>query len=101
MLTQNKSQVPVKALLLVSMVVKGENREAGEVVELPAREFNYLAQFDRVVVATTENVSALKAKLADERKAAKEASAYVDELTATKAQLAAVQAENAALKKGK
>jgi hypothetical protein len=54
MLANNAKAAPVKARLKIHMVVGGEAHEAGDIVEMPAREFNYLANLDRVEVAPSE-----------------------------------------------
>jgi hypothetical protein len=74
MLTSNQVKAPVKAVLKVSMVVAGEYHERGETVELSARDFNYLKNFDRVAEATKDNVAEVKAAIkADDDAAVKAA----------------------------
>lgn len=52
MLKGNAKALPVKARLKVDMVIAGEPREAGYVVEeMPVRDFKYLSNLDRVEAA--------------------------------------------------
>jgi hypothetical protein len=101
MLSLNAKSKNVEAVLCLDMVIRGEDCAAGEVVELPEREFRYLAHFDRVLPATGENVAAVKAAAKAKRAAAERRAAAGDELTDTKAKLALAMAELERLKKGK
>lgn len=99
MLKLNTKTGPVEAVLRMDMVIAGENCAAGEVVEFNAREFKYLEQYDRVLVATKENVAIVRAEA--EKKAAKVKADAVkaDALADTKNQLAAALARIAELEK--
>jgi len=83
------------------MVVDRENKEKGDIVSMSARDFKYLYHHDRVAEATKENVAAVLAEVASEKEAQKRAAVTADELTTTKALLAAAQLELATLKKAK
>jgi hypothetical protein len=101
MLKANTNAEPVKAVLLMDQIVDGEHGEAGEVIELRPSEFKYLETYNRVAAATPENVARVKAEVARAAEVANAAKARGDELTSTKARLAAAEAELATLKKGK
>jgi hypothetical protein len=100
-ITQKVSNQPVNAVLLIAMVVEGESAEAGDVVELSARDFKYLHTYNRVLPATKENVAAVKAEVAAQKEAARKNAAATDELTATKSALAIALAELEKLKKAR
>ena len=51
LISKRNANEPVKARLLVEMVVDGEDRAKGEIVDLPARDFRYLEQHGRVELA--------------------------------------------------
>lgn len=98
---KKKADEPVEAVCKISMLIDGEEVEAGEVVELKPRDYKYLYHFGRVLPATKENVEAIK-KIVDARKAFNEQRASDNEdLVSTKAKLARVELELAALKRGK
>ncbi len=102
MLTTKKSTGPVEAVLRVDMLIEGEECEAGEVVELTARDFKYLSHHNRVLEATKDNVAAVREEIKIKRDAAAKVAARADELTDTKNQLATALARIAELeKKGK
>lgn len=49
--TKMGSSSPVRAKLLVDMIVDGDAREKNEIVELSARDFKYLEQCGKVELA--------------------------------------------------
>lgn len=99
MLKLNQSNKPMEAVLRVDMLIAGEECEAGEVVELSAREYRYLYAHDRVCEATKENVAAVRAEVKMRKDAAEQATAKADTLTDTKNQLATALARIAELEK--
>jgi hypothetical protein len=100
MLTANKGNKTVKAVLRVDMVVDGERMEKGEVVEMSGHNFKYLLQHDRVAEATGENVAAVKAEIRSTEEAAKRAAQPSTE-EVLKARIANLETELAVAKKGK
>lgn len=68
MLSTNKGNLTVKAVLRVDMVMDGKRMEKGDVVEMSGHNFKYLVQHDRVAEATTENIAAVRAELAAAKK---------------------------------
>jgi hypothetical protein len=102
MLKLNNKAENVEAVLLIDMLLNGEECEAGEVVEMSQREFKYLHHFVRVLPATEKNVAAVRASVKAKKDVAAKAAAKADELTDTKNQLAAALARIVELeKKGK
>ncbi len=68
MLSTNKGNLTVKAVLRVDMVMDGKRMEKGDVVEMSGHNFKYLVQHDRVAEATTENIAAVRAQLSAAKK---------------------------------
>ena len=68
MLSTNKGNLTVKAVLRVDMVMDGKRMEKGDVVEMSGHNFKYLVQHDRVAEATTENIAAVRAELSAAKK---------------------------------
>lgn len=101
MLKLNASPKTVEAVLRIDMTVAGEDCQAGEVVELSAREFKYLETHDRVLVATKENVGIVRAEVARKKDAVAKAASKVNETADLKAQLASARAEIESLKAAK
>lgn len=101
MLGLNAKPKPVEAVLRIDMMINGEECEAGEVVELSAREFKYNHHLNRCAEATKENVAAVRAEVAAKKEAAAKAAEKADELASTKSQLALALAELERLKKAK
>lgn len=99
MLKVNQANKPVEAVLRVDMLIQGEECEAGEVVELSARDFKYLHAHERVAEATKENVAQVLAEVKVRKDLAAKAARKADELTDTKNQLAAALARIAELEK--
>jgi seryl-tRNA synthetase len=97
MLAANKVNKPIDAVLRVDMVVNGERRSKGDVVELSNSNFKYLAQHDRVAEATDENIAAVKVQIKSEKEAADRAK-LPSESETLKARIANLEAELAAAK---
>lgn len=98
MLTTNKANKTVRAVLRVDMVVDGERMEKGDVVEMSGHNFKYLVQHDRVAEATAENIAAVKAEIKSTEEAARRAAQPSGE-DVLKARIANLEAELAATKK--
>jgi hypothetical protein len=101
MLSLNQKPKTVEAVLTIDMLMEGEECSAGDVVELSQREYKYQAHLNRALPATKENVAAVRADVANRRKAAEKAAAAADELNITRNQLATALAEIERLKAGK
>jgi hypothetical protein len=99
MLSTNKGNKTVQAVLRVDMVVDGEREEKGAVVTMSGHNFKYLLQHDRVAEATPENIAAVKAEIKSTEAAAKRALQPSDS-DVLKARIANLEAELAAAKKG-
>lgn len=99
MLSTNKGNKTVKAVLRVDMVVDGERMEKGEVVEMSGHNFKYLIQHDRVAEATTENIASVKAEVKATEEAARRAAQPSDN-DVLRTRVANLEAELAA-RKGK
>jgi hypothetical protein len=100
MLAANKQSRTVRAVLKIDMVLDGERAQKGDVVDMSAREFRYLAHHDRVAEATVENVAAVKAQVKAEKDVAERAR-MPSETEVLRQRVEDLQAQLDAAKKGK
>ena len=82
------------------MVVDKKRVDAGSIVELPYRDYVYLANHDRVFDATDENVALVKAELKGKAELAAR-NAQPSEAEQLKARIAELEAKLAEAKKSK
>jgi hypothetical protein len=100
MLAANKQSKTVRTVLKIDMVFDGERAQKGDVVDMSAREFRYLAHHDRVAEATPENIAAVKAQIKSEKDAAERAK-MPSETEVLRQRVAELQAKLDATEKGK
>lgn len=70
MITSQKTNKPIEAVLLIDMLFGGEHYEAGDTIELRPADFKYQHNLGRADYATKENVAAVQARVARQKAAA-------------------------------